>query len=283
MHRPAVARLAHYGITPALSELPPAYLAPSLHFSVIRAPQHSSFSTTSAAAARNGGRDLNRNRGVSAIHRTGPRFKLSAANYPLPRPVPLEVMKARSKTPDHGLWAFFPPSREALSTPEFDIDFGAYNAYVLLLVTSLFSAYLKLIMKSGRPWAIQELRDRSWDDLHRLWWVCVKERNRIATSAMERQRLKAGYGEYEASERDHAVSCDIPTDVRAPLVCCFHYYPIPFLAQLKFAPEIWDTIFVRLESSHVGSIGYLVMFDIANISPSRTDHCHTKGHKARPA
>lgn len=122
MHRPAIARLAQYGAS-ALAELPPAYLAPSLHFSMIRAPQSSSFSTTPAAAAR-GGRDLNRNRGVSAIHRTGPRFKLSAAHYPLPKPVSPAEMKARSKTPDHGLWAFFPSTREPLSTPEFDMDFG---------------------------------------------------------------------------------------------------------------------------------------------------------------
>lgn len=60
---------------------------------------------------------------------------------------------------------------------------------------------------SGRPWAIQELREKSWDDLHKLWWVCVKERNRITTSNLERERLKAGYGEYEAEERERVVSC----------------------------------------------------------------------------
>lgn len=58
----------------------------------------------------------------------------------------------------------------------------------------------------GRSWSVQELREKSWDDLHKLWWVCVKERNRIATSNLERQRMKAGYGDYEAEERERVVS-----------------------------------------------------------------------------
>ncbi|KAJ5994010.1 mitochondrial 39-S ribosomal protein L47 (MRP-L47)-domain-containing protein [Penicillium sp. IBT 35674x] len=177
MHRPAVARLAKYGGLP-LAELPPPYLAPSLHFTP--PSQSSSFSTTPVAAGRERGRDLNRVRAVSAIHRTGPRFKLGVSKYPLPKPVSSENLPPRPKNPDHGLWGFFPPSREAISVPDFD-------------------------MAHGRSWAITELRDKSWDDLHKLWWVCIKERNRIATSNMERDRLKAGYGEHEAEGRDKTI------------------------------------------------------------------------------
>lgn len=71
--------------------------------------------------------------------------------------------------------------------------------------TWIFSIRRVTNLETGRAWSIQELREKSWDDLHKLWWVCVKERNRIATSNLERQRLKAGYGDHEANERDYTV------------------------------------------------------------------------------
>ncbi|PYH87733.1 54S ribosomal protein L4, mitochondrial [Aspergillus ellipticus CBS 707.79] len=179
MHRQSVLRLARQGASLPLGELPPPYLAPSLHFSLNRSTgQSSNFSSTAVAAGR--GRDLNKTRGVSAIHRTGPKFKLGASKYELPTPVSPDAIGKRDPNPDHGLWGFFPKDKTALSTPAYDVA-------------------------HGRPWSIQELREKSWDDLHALWWVCIKERNRIATSDLERTRLRAGYGEWESGERNRVI------------------------------------------------------------------------------
>ncbi|KAJ5800766.1 uncharacterized protein N7518_002834 [Penicillium psychrosexuale] len=164
----------------AMAELPPTYLAPSLHPSVtLSAIQSSSFSSTASVGA-NPRRDKSKNRGVSAIHRTGPRTPFTVSKWPLPKPVSPKDMQPRETNPNHGLWAFFPPNRQALPTPAYD------NAH-------------------GRPWGIQELRERSWEDLHGLWHVCVRERNRIATSDFERERIQAGYGGFESQERDKVI------------------------------------------------------------------------------
>ncbi|EPS41733.1 hypothetical protein H072_4372 [Dactylellina haptotyla CBS 200.50] len=83
-------------------------------------------------------------------------------------------------SPDHGLWGFFNQEKTAIPTPEEDY-------------------------KHGRAWSVEELRHKSWEDLHKLWWACVRERNILATQQIERERLKPGYGESEAYMRDRLV------------------------------------------------------------------------------
>ncbi|KAL8716510.1 MAG: hypothetical protein Q9225_006173 [Loekoesia sp. 1 TL-2023] len=127
-------------------------------------------------------RDNNPNRGVSALRRTGLKHRVEMSKHPLPQPV-LDPAKRSKVTVDenHGLWGFFRSDKKALDTPE------ETNAF-------------------GRPWVVEELRHKSWEDLHSLWWVCCKERNILATQEYERGRLKAGYGDAEIMERVRAVS-----------------------------------------------------------------------------
>ncbi|EPQ65396.1 BgtA-20946 [Blumeria graminis f. sp. tritici] len=138
----------------------------------------SPFSSTSKADYP---RDMNRIRGVSSTRRTGPRQPLSVSKTLLPQPVRDPDRRSKYEVDEnHGLWGFFHSKDKSINTPEEDHAFG-------------------------RSWTVEELRGKDWEDLHALWWVCAKEKNRISTASYERKRLKAGYGDAESEERDKAV------------------------------------------------------------------------------
>jgi ribosomal protein L29 len=57
-----------------------------------------------------------------------------------------------------------------------------------------------LICNIGRAWKADELRLKSFDDLHKLWWVLVKEMNLLLTQKNEARRRRINY---QGLERIH--------------------------------------------------------------------------------
>ncbi|KAK5118452.1 hypothetical protein LTR62_002966 [Meristemomyces frigidus] len=167
--------------------LPVAFLLPAFNTT----PQSAPFSATTAPQAR---KDGNRNRGVSALRHTGIGKKqyLRVKPSDLPEPVLDPLKRTRVEVDEnHPLWDFFYPTRdpdhlkrELIQSPD------SINAH-------------------GRGWTVPELRLKDWDDLHRLWWVCVKERNRSATQELARQQVGGRYGmygDYESNMRRDEVN-----------------------------------------------------------------------------
>lgn len=153
--------------------IPPTFLAPAF-----AAAQTSSFSTTHTNSAR---KDGNKARGVSALRRTGlKKQRVSIKPFELPKPVDRERIAPVQVDDDHGLWEFFPRDQKSMANPE---ELGSH----------------------GRAWEIRELRHKDWECLHKLWWACIKERNRLLTYQIERERVGNMYGRYESDERTKTV------------------------------------------------------------------------------
>ncbi|KAI0909319.1 mitochondrial 39-S ribosomal protein L47 (MRP-L47)-domain-containing protein [Ustulina deusta] len=132
------------------------------------------FSSTPEYNDRRPRRDNNRLRGLSSIYRSGTRFRMNINKSETPQPA-----KYKPKVqvdPNHGLWDFFYAKDKLLLTPDESAE-------------------------HGRGWTVEELRHKSWEDLHKLWWVCVKEQNRLATARKERSRLKLPDGASEGATR----------------------------------------------------------------------------------
>ncbi|KAH9908697.1 MRP-L47-domain-containing protein [Xylariomycetidae sp. FL2044] len=148
-----------------------------LSIASISLSQTSPFSSTPEYSMRKPRRDKNRIRGLSSRYRSGPRYRMNVSKEDMPDLVgdynPVEKIEVN---PNHGLWGFFYSQDQLLPTPEQTAE-------------------------HGRGWTVEELRHKSWDDLHKLWWMCVREQNRIATAREEFTKMKLHLGDDEIDNR----------------------------------------------------------------------------------
>jgi Mitochondrial 39-S ribosomal protein L47 (MRP-L47) len=62
---------------------------------------------------------------------------------------------------------------------------------------------LKLIV--GRAWEAEELRRKSWEDLHILWYKCILDRNIMATEWLEAKKQRVAFGLVEQAHNSRKI------------------------------------------------------------------------------
>ncbi|KAL8290491.1 hypothetical protein RQP46_002749 [Phenoliferia psychrophenolica] len=98
---------------------------------------------------------------------TSGRPKREETPYGIPSSIPKAdwPVQQETDTTGHPLWSFF-HGQESLEAPDKRID------------------------NTGRSWSSFELRRKSFDELHQLWYVLLKERNVLLTQREEARRLR---------------------------------------------------------------------------------------------
>ncbi|SMN21968.1 similar to Saccharomyces cerevisiae YLR439W MRPL4 Mitochondrial ribosomal protein of the large subunit, homolog of prokaryotic L29 ribosomal protein [Maudiozyma saulgeensis] len=116
-------------------------------------PLHRSFSTSGKILARTKFTIPKPPPPIRNNVRKPTQFTHHSNNLKITKPIPPTVLNI--KCPDnHPLWQFFHEKKFLRSEEDLDLN--------------------------GRSWSIPELRRKNFNDLHSLWYICLKERNILA-------------------------------------------------------------------------------------------------------
>ncbi|GAA5864075.1 hypothetical protein JCM8547_005127 [Rhodosporidiobolus lusitaniae] len=119
--------------------------------------------TAAAASGRSAAYRPKRDQTSYGLH--GHSGKLPRSQWP---------KRDETNTDNHPLWRFFHESKEPLEVPDKRVDY------------------------SGRSWTSFELRRKSFEELHQLWYVLLRERNVLLTQREEARRVRIDLGGFGA-------------------------------------------------------------------------------------
>ena len=138
---------------------------------------------------------------------TGPLVNRGLWKYPLPEPV------ARGRVPNRRTTRT-PPTMvygdSSMKTGK-PLCHRKMNLHMVCLPYSTRSTAKDELTRTGRSWSYAELSIKSFDDLHKLYWLCVKEQNQLLTREKEMTRVRAGFGLVELEEKLKVVSSARPS------------------------------------------------------------------------
>jgi large subunit ribosomal protein L47 len=160
----------------------PLFLAPAFAQPQPITPTLVHIRSLSSTSPLSGRRQNHRKRGTDGKRKALIKYPRRITNNFLPKPVANPDRETGFYlNPNHGLWGFFDEDRKAIRPPDQDAA-------------------------HGRSWTYEELTAKNWEDLHKLWWTCILEINRLKTRNHELKKLHAGYGGNELLARMNVVS-----------------------------------------------------------------------------